>query len=136
MKSPLFDDPNKTIKWGILFYNEKTNTPFVCSSKSQYYMRKKTRVFKGIKQKAKGDGSSKTPVNKLLITKLSLIFKKIMMKQFEEITDYDVRQIKMIKDILEEIELDLHNRDYIPFYRTVVKAYIQFIDWGFLLNKF
>jgi hypothetical protein len=130
MKSPLFNNPNKTIKWGILFYNEKTNTPFVCSSKSQYYMREKTRVFKGIKQVSTGDGSSKKPINRFFINKMRRKFEKIMNKPFEEITANDVREMKMIKIILEEIELDLRDEDFNPFYTSVVKGYNQYIEWG------
>ena len=77
MKSPLFNNLNKTIKWGILFYNKKTNTPFVCTSKSQYYMREKTRVFKGIEQVSTGDGSSNKPINRFFINKLRSKFEKL-----------------------------------------------------------
>ena len=81
MKSPLFDNPDKTIKWGILFYNEKTNIPFVCSSRSQYYIREKLkRDFKGIKQKPTGDGSSKKAVNEFFLLKLTKKIENICSK--------------------------------------------------------
>ena len=129
IKSPLFDNPNKTIKWGILFYNEKTNTPFVCSSKSQYNMREKTRVFKGIKQASKGDGSSKKPINRFFINKLSRKFEKIINKTDDKITELDVRELKMIKIIMEDIELDARDEDFIPLYTSVVKAYNHYNEW-------
>ena len=66
-------------------------------------MREKKRVFKGIKQKAKGNGSTKTPVNKLFINKLRTKFENIMNKPFEKLTEIDVREMKMIKIIMENI---------------------------------
>ena len=131
MKSPLFDNPDKTIKWGILFYNEKTNIPFVCSSRSQYYIRNKTkRDFKGIKQKPTGDGRSKIPVNRFFLLKLRSKFENIISKPPEEITAKDVREMKMIKIILETIELDLRDEDYNPFFTSVCKWNEQCIEWG------
>jgi hypothetical protein len=38
--------------------------------------------------------------------------------------------MKMIKIILEEIELDLRDEDFNSFYTSVVKGYNQYIEWG------
>ena len=123
VQSPLFDNPDKKIKWGILFYNDKTNTPFICSTRSQYYMRnKKTKKpFLGKKQTRNGDGSSKHQINENFYLKLNKIYEKICNKPLEQINSTDKHNLLKIYYILQSIKFDVDTNFFEELFEKVVE---------------
>jgi hypothetical protein len=114
VKSHIFDKPDKIINWGTLFYNTKTNTPFIASTKTQYLIRDKGIIPPRVRQKGRnGDGRSSKVVNESLYNKLNNIYKTIEYKTIENFDEKDKKNLIKLDTILNKVNFDVTEHPFL-----------------------